>query len=93
MAINTAGLRFPKGRTRKQIKGRQRRAERKVVQSVRAQVIERAKGCCERCGYAVFENGHAHHRTPRSRGGKWTVANIQYLCCFCHALAHRTGRL
>lgn len=84
---------FAKPEPRKRIKARKKRASRKVVQSVRATVVKDTDECCERCGRWVGADGHAHHRIPRSRGGKWTVDNIEYLCGICHMTAHRTGAL
>jgi hypothetical protein len=37
--------------------------------------------------------GHAHHRIPRSRGGQWTLDNMEYLCPECHQLAHLENAL
>jgi 5-methylcytosine-specific restriction endonuclease McrA len=91
----TAGV--PKPEPRQRIKARQKRASAKVIKSVRAQVIERAEGRCERCGAFLGldwgSDGQAHHRIPRSRGGQWTVENIEYLCAACHREAHRTNTL
>lgn len=84
---------FPKPEPRKRIKAQKKRAARKVVYSVRVQVVQRANGHCERCGRACLSSGEAHHRIPRSRGGKWTLENIQFLCRTCHQTAHRTGQL
>lgn len=84
---------YPKPDTRKRAKGRKRYQARKLVGSVRAAVVERAQGCCERCGQYCGEAGHAHHRIPRSRGGAWTVENIEYLCAGCHLQAHLTNAL
>ena len=70
-----------------------RRAAMALAKVVRAAVVKRAEGCCERCGLYVGDDGHAHHRIPRSRGGKWTIENIQYLCVVCHQTAHRTNNL
>jgi 5-methylcytosine-specific restriction endonuclease McrA len=81
------------GPTRKQLKGRKLRTAAKVRKSVRGQVVARAEGCCERCGAYVGDAGHAHHRIPRSRGGRWTVRNIQLVCPGCHVEAHLTNTL
>lgn len=87
------GVACPKPESRKRIKGRKDREHAKVRKSVRADVVIRAKGCCERCGQFCGDAGHAHHRIPRSRGGKWTVENIQYVCPGCHLEAHFTNAL
>jgi 5-methylcytosine-specific restriction endonuclease McrA len=87
------GQSAPKPEPRKRVKGRQRRAARKIVTHVRADVVKRANGCCERCGLYCGDAGHAHHRIPRSRGGQWTVENIQYVCPGCHLEAHLTNAL
>ena len=93
MAIDYSALALPKPEPTKRLKARRKRQAAKVVQSVRAAVVERAHGFCERCGLYVGLDGHAHHRTPRSRGGTWTLDNILLLCPFCHMSAHRTGAL
>ncbi len=83
----------PKPTPRRILKGRKQRSAAKTVKSVRVQAVERAQSCCERCGQFCGDAGHAHHRIPRSRGGQWTVENIEYLCPGCHLDAHLTGAL
>lgn len=83
----------PKPEPVKRTKGRNDRLETKVVKYVRAQVVERAGQSCERCGQWCADVGHAHHRTPRSRGGRWTLENIEYICPGCHLEAHLTNAL
>lgn len=83
----------PKPEPRRRVKAGAKRAARKIIQSVRAAVVTRANGCCERCGAFVGDAGHAHHRIPRSRGGAWTVENIEYLCPGCHYDAHMRNAL
>ncbi len=74
-------------------RAKRRRAAMKVARTVRATVVDETCGRCERCGLYLGDYGHAHHKIPRSRGGKWTVENIEYLCPPCHDLAHRTNTL
>ncbi len=74
-------------------RAKRKRALMKLAKVVRAGVVARAEGCCERCGLYVGDDGHAHHRIPRSRGGPWTELNIEYLCAQCHSTAHRTNTL
>ena len=81
----------PKGKTRKQLHARQDRDAAKVRKAVRAQKVEQAQQACEACGKWTGDWGHAHHRVPRSRGGLWTVENIEYLCAQCHQDRHRKG--
>lgn len=73
-------------------KAQKKRAEQKVVKSVRAQVVERAGGRCERCGRPCRQSGEAHHKVKRSQGGKWTLENIEFICRTCHGLAHGVKR-
>ena len=86
-------LAYPKPVTRQRLQARKRRAQQKIVRAVRAAVEARANYHCERCGCWCGDAGHAHHCIPRSRGGKWTLENITYLCPACHQRAHATGRL
>lgn len=74
-------------------RAKRRRAKQKAATPVRAAVVSLAQSCCERCGIYCGDCGHAHHRIPRSRGGQWTIENIEYLCKECHATAHQTGCL
>jgi 5-methylcytosine-specific restriction endonuclease McrA len=75
--------------TRKAVKAKKQRAARKVVKAVRAEVVTRARGLCERCGKPGQE---AHHKIHRSRGGAWTPENITLLCRACHGKAHGVNR-
>lgn len=84
-------MKFPKPESRARIKARADRAEAKVRQTVRQQAVERAAFSCELCGQWTGTWGHAHHIKPRSRGGKWTLDNIEYLCAGCHAERHKKG--
>ncbi len=74
-------------------RAKRRRAGLKDAKRIRAIVVARCEWSCQRCGVYCGENGHAHHRIPRSRGGQWTVENIEYLCNACHMEAHRTNTL
>lgn len=63
--------------------------------STRAAVAGRAGGRCEYCGQAGAE---MHHRVARGRGGRWSPANIIFLCGGDHRyftdhpkLAYRAG--
>lgn len=82
-----------KGTPRRILKARKQRAERKIVQAVRAQLVDRAERRCERCRVWCGETGHAHHRKPRSLGGEWTLDNLQLLCATCHWTAHAEHEL
>jgi 5-methylcytosine-specific restriction endonuclease McrA len=62
-----------------------------VRNTVRHQAVKRADFSCEACGKWTGTWGHAHHIKPRSRGGKWTLDNIEYLCSQCHADRHTKG--
>ena len=79
----------PKGERHTRVQGRRKRQRRKIVKSVRATLVTRANGRCQRCRRYLGEDGHAHHRRPRSLGGTWTVKNLAYLCASCHREAHR----
>ncbi len=49
-----------------------------VSTKTRAQLHERAQGCCERCGRYGANN--AHHRRNQSQGGPDTLSNLMLLC-------------
>jgi len=87
--MGQGGIACPKPEPRKRVKARRKRQAAQVVKSVRAQCVERSGGSCEECGCECLFDGHAHHKIPRSLGGKWTTENIVYLCPLCHAKAHR----
>lgn len=74
-------------------RAKRRREKAKTAKTVRPQVVARAESCCERCGIYCGDFGHAHHRIPRSRGGQWTVENIEYVCPGCQMLAHLENAL
>ena len=47
----------------------------------RAEVIDRAKMRCERCGtYLGYAAYSIHHRLPRGRGGRNELSNLVLLC-------------
>ena len=63
---------------------------------VRAEVIARARGRCERCG-TWADQGQVHHRKPRQMGGTSRpeindASNLVLLCQLCHddVESHRT---
>jgi 5-methylcytosine-specific restriction endonuclease McrA len=91
MSIDMTHAPIPKPEPRKKTQARAKRAEAAIVRLVRAAVVRRAEGLCERCCDWVGNSGHAHHILPRSRGGRWTVLNITYLCQPCHQREHETG--
>lgn len=66
--------------------GRRGAADREAIALVRAEVLARCGGRCERCwGRRKLD---LHHRLPRSRGGEHTAANLCALCRVCHAQVH-----
>jgi 5-methylcytosine-specific restriction endonuclease McrA len=65
----------------------------KVRKTVRNQAVEDAEFSCQTCGKWIGDWGHAHHIVPRSRGGKWEIGNIAYLCEKCHFKIHQSGAL
>ncbi|MDZ7886575.1 MAG: HNH endonuclease [Mycobacterium sp.] len=52
--------------------------KRGIPTKVRAQLHERAHGCCEICG--VWGANNAHHRRNQSQGGGHTLSNLMLLC-------------
>lgn len=83
----------PKGERRTRTVARRKRQRRKVVKAVRPELVARAKGRCERCRTWLGEfGGHAHHRRPRSLGGKFILSNLAYLCPSCHEQVQRKVR-
>lgn len=65
-------------------------------QYVIAEVLDRAKGICERCKKSapfIRDNNNSpylevHHKTPLAEGGDDTVENAIALCPNCHRQAH-----
>ena len=49
-----------------------------VSTKTRAQLHERALGCCERCG--LYGANNAHHRVNQSQGGSDELSNLLLLC-------------
>lgn len=86
-------------RTRKQDKARQARADAKARKACVVFVWERDRGCCQKCGVAVYTpslarcvsvTGHVHEVVPRSRGGDpHDPAGCVLMCAICHGKAHR----
>lgn len=68
--------------------GKRGRAAREAVDAIRKMVYERAYRECERCLDSRGDVLHIHHKLPRSRGGKHTVANCCLLCARCHREVH-----
>ena len=65
-----------------------------VLKALRAHVLERAKGRCERCGGKVRLD--IHHVLRRSAGGPDIPSNAVALCRPCHNetdYAYKQGRL
>lgn len=50
----------------------------RIPASVRADLRERAHGCCEVCGHSGATN--AHHRVNQSQGGRDTLGNLLLVC-------------
>jgi len=54
--------------------------------AIRRNVLERAKGLCEKCDVVAGDSGHIHHITT---DGKQTDAdNFRLLCNSCHISLH-----
>ena len=49
-----------------------------ISTKTRAQLHERAHGCCERCG--AYGANNAHHRRNRSQGRSDALSNLGLLC-------------
>ncbi|MCV7359177.1 HNH endonuclease [Mycolicibacterium fluoranthenivorans] len=49
-----------------------------MATKTRAQLYERAHGCCEICG--IWGANNAHHRRNRSQGRLDTLSNLMLLC-------------
>lgn len=65
-----------------------RRSKRNgVPPKVRAAVVDRCRGQCERCGGWVGLEPELHHKVKRSQGGPHTEANLAALCHECHSWA------
>ena len=58
----------------------------KVLTEIRAVVLLRCAGYCEKCCNALPESWALHHRKLKSRGGKDAVENFVALHHGCHNL-------
>jgi hypothetical protein len=58
----------------------------------RRRVYKRDNYRCQRCGARGGSRGnaelHAHHQTPKSRGGSHRPSNLETLCRECHSKEH-----
>jgi 5-methylcytosine-specific restriction endonuclease McrA len=84
---------YPKPERRARTKRRRERQQRRTRAVVRAIVLARAGGRCERCGRRVFDDveawrpdrAHVHEVVPRSRGGsRYDPENCVCWCAACH---------
>lgn len=56
-----------------------------------AKAVLRAMGNqCEQCGWNEARCD-VHHRQPKAKGGKHTIANGMVVCPNCHRIAHEAG--
>lgn len=67
-------------------RGARSQRERRDLESMRAYVLERAGGRCERCD--KLGELEVHHIRPRSRGGRHILGNGAALCWVCHTTIH-----
>lgn len=65
----------------------EKRRKDMVVANFRKAIYQKYKYKCPHCGDSLFgeESVELHHVIPASRGGKWTLDNIQPLHQTCHA--------
>lgn len=68
----------PKGQTRKQLKAREKRAQRKDIAAIREYVFEREHGICRCC--RVRPAASMHELIFRSLGGKVSRKNSVAVC-------------
>lgn len=62
------------------------RDSREVPGSLRYQVLSKAKHRCELCGISADEKAlDVDHITPRNKGGKTVLENLQALCYTCNS--------
>ena len=55
---------------------------KRVNKRVRAAVVERAAGCCERCWFWLGDDGHLDHFFGRKNAPE-TISTCWYLCPKC----------
>jgi len=68
-----------------------KRGHRPISDSVRYEVLSRAKFKCELCGISADEkNIEVDHIFPKSLGGKDDLSNFQALCYSCNAAKRNT---
>lgn len=60
----------------------------RIPPAVATEVIDRAGGFCEACGWPQMGKMDLHHRKLRSQGGQHTVANLVWLHHECHMNIH-----
>jgi hypothetical protein len=60
---------------------------KEAVESIRKQVMGRAKNLCERCGNRLtWRTGEMDERISRGSGGEQSLVNCWWLCPGCHRL-------
>ncbi len=68
---------------------KKKRAELPAERLIRAKLIDRCKGLCEKCGKPPdFRGLSPHERVFRSHGGKMSLENSVMLCGVCHSKEH-----
>lgn len=63
------------------------------MNKLRAAVLQRCQGYCERCGIPLENDFALHHRKLRSRGGKDELPNLLALHHHCHNLGTNSVHL
>lgn len=63
------------------------------MNKLRAAVLQRCEGLCERCGIPLGNDFALHHRKLRSRGGKDELPNFCALHHHCHNLGTNSVHL
>lgn len=63
--------------------GRRAKREAPAWRAAKREVLERAGGCCERCGARKLTLD-VHHLLSRARGGGHTAENCAAICRECH---------
>lgn len=79
------GLR--RGTTRAEERRAERAARSELLRELWSSVYSRDRGACLRCCETQGKLD-AHHRLPRSRGGKDELENLILLCHRCHMAVH-----